>query len=267
MSKPRDGECWASADWLHGPLAEWSRNPMRMDPKNESVWIVRAQAGDARARDLLASRFARMVGTVAAREWAPGYALDDLIGWGFVGLIQCIDTFDLSKSKRLINYAVYAAWTAIRKAKRHCGPPPAAGGGDGPDRPDPAPGPAERAERAERAEAVGRALARLHWRESAALRLRYGIGDGPECTFDEIGKFLNVSKERARQILARAERHFRQMAILEGLPHGPCKGSPCVDADPARRDPGGPRDHAPARPGVGDGLSRTPSHSVSYQVR
>nr|BAS01949.1 RNA-polymerase sigma factor [Amorphochlora amoebiformis] len=48
------------------------------------------------------------------------------------------------------------------------------------------------------------ALSYLSDRESAVLRLRFGLDDGNERTLEEIGEFLNVTRERARQIEIKA---------------------------------------------------------------
>jgi len=51
---------------------------------------------------------------------------------------------------------------------------------------------------------VERALAPLSDREKEVLRLRYGLGTDREYTLEEIGRRLSVTRERVRQIEARA---------------------------------------------------------------
>ena len=46
-------------------------------------------------------------------------------------------------------------------------------------------------------------------RERDVLRLRYGLDDGREKTFEEIGQIFNVTRERIRQIEAKALRKLR----------------------------------------------------------
>ena len=46
-------------------------------------------------------------------------------------------------------------------------------------------------------------------REVKVLRLRYGIGDGKPRTLEEVGKVFNVTRERIRQIEAKALRKLR----------------------------------------------------------
>ena len=56
---------------------------------------------------------------------------------------------------------------------------------------------------------VERALAPLSDREKEVLRLRYGLGADREYTLEEIGKRLQVTRERVRQIESRALQKLR----------------------------------------------------------
>jgi RNA polymerase primary sigma factor len=67
-----------------------------------------------------------------------------------------------------------------------------------------APSPEEEAIRGQMAEEVERAMAPLNEREREVLRLRYGLGLDRELTLEEIGRRLSVTRERVRQIEARA---------------------------------------------------------------
>jgi RNA polymerase primary sigma factor len=67
-----------------------------------------------------------------------------------------------------------------------------------------APSPEDEAIRAETVGEVERAMAPLNERERHVLRLRYGIGLDRELTLEEIGQHLSVTRERVRQIEARA---------------------------------------------------------------
>ena len=46
-------------------------------------------------------------------------------------------------------------------------------------------------------------------REEKVLRLRYGLDDGKSRTLEEVGKEFNVTRERIRQIEAKALRKLR----------------------------------------------------------
>ena len=52
-------------------------------------------------------------------------------------------------------------------------------------------------------------LSTLTPREERVLRLRFGIDDGRTRTLEEVGKEFNVTRERIRQIEARALRKLR----------------------------------------------------------
>src|SRR6476619_8543995 len=56
---------------------------------------------------------------------------------------------------------------------------------------------------------VTRALAPLSDREKEVLRLRYGLGTDREYTLEEIGRRLSVTRERVRQIEAKAVSKMR----------------------------------------------------------
>ncbi len=64
--------------------------------------------------------------------------------------------------------------------------------------------PEETAIRSELAEEVERAMAPLTDREREVLRLRYGLGADHELTLEEIGRRLSLTRERVRQIEAKA---------------------------------------------------------------
>jgi RNA polymerase primary sigma factor len=58
-------------------------------------------------------------------------------------------------------------------------------------------------------EQVGRVLDTLNPRESRVLRLRFGLDDGRSRTLEEVGKEFGVTRERVRQIEAKALRKLR----------------------------------------------------------
>ena len=78
-----------------------------------------------------------------------------------------------------------------------------------------APQPYEELVRRELKETVDDLLARLEPRQRQVLRLYYGMEDGVCRSFEEIGKIMGVSKERARQIKRQAMDKLQRLG--EGL--------------------------------------------------
>lgn len=64
--------------------------------------------------------------------------------------------------------------------------------------------PEEAAMRGQMAAEVERAMAPLNDREREVMRLRYGLGTEREYTLEEVGRRLGITRERARQIEAKA---------------------------------------------------------------
>ena len=56
---------------------------------------------------------------------------------------------------------------------------------------------------------VHRVLETLDMREKEVIRLRFGINDGQSRTLEEVGRYFGVTRERVRQIEAKALRKLR----------------------------------------------------------
>jgi RNA polymerase primary sigma factor len=80
-----------------------------------------------------------------------------------------------------------------------------------------APSPVEAAIRANPRELVRKVLATLTPREEQILRMRFGIGQKTDCTLEEVGKLFAVTRERIRQIEAKALRRLRQTGRSSNL--------------------------------------------------
>jgi len=74
---------------------------------------------------------------------------------------------------------------------------------------DKTPGPAESATRQLLKEQITAALGVLSDREREVLEMRYGLLDGQDRTLEEVGKHFGVTRERVRQIEAKALRKLR----------------------------------------------------------
>ena len=72
---------------------------------------------------------------------------------------------------------------------------------------------------------IGKALAGLSYREREILRLRFGLADGYTYTLEEVGSIFSVTRERVRQIEAKAVEKLRDPSVdghlAEYLDHEP----------------------------------------------
>lgn len=66
-------------------------------------------------------------------------------------------------------------------------------------------------------EQIEKVMKSLKEREAEVLRLRFGIGDGVPHTLEEVGKIFKVTRERVRQIEAKALRKLRHPARAKNL--------------------------------------------------
>jgi RNA polymerase sigma factor (sigma-70 family) len=66
------------------------------------------------------------------------------------------------------------------------------------------PSPADEAEKTEQMSELRDMLRFLSYREREIIKLRYGLGDGYNYTLEEVGHILGLSRDRIRQIEAKA---------------------------------------------------------------
>jgi len=64
---------------------------------------------------------------------------------------------------------------------------------------------------------IEKVLATLSQREAGVIRFRFGIGDGCPRTLEEVGLIFNVTRERVRQIEAKAIGKLRSPARTQAL--------------------------------------------------
>ena len=66
------------------------------------------------------------------------------------------------------------------------------------------------------ADEINRLLAPLDEREATILRLRFGLGRGSPRTLEEVGRHFNLTRERIRQIEAKAMSKLRHPSVDNG---------------------------------------------------
>ena len=66
-------------------------------------------------------------------------------------------------------------------------------------------------------EQINQVLSTLTDREEKVLRLRFGLEDGRSRTLEEVGQMFNVTRERIRQIEAKALRKLRHPSRCKRL--------------------------------------------------
>jgi RNA polymerase primary sigma factor len=64
---------------------------------------------------------------------------------------------------------------------------------------------------------INKVLKTLSYREREIIKLRYGLGDGYSYTLEEVGHIFKVTRERIRQIEAKAVRKLQQPARSQEL--------------------------------------------------
>ena len=87
-------------------------------------------------------------------------------------------------------------------------------------------------------------LDRLTDRERTIIEMRYGLGDREPATLDEVGRHFNVTRERIRQIEAKALAKMRHPSTPGGLRElavswRPCDGRNLKRSSPTPRAPSG----------------------------
>jgi DNA-binding CsgD family transcriptional regulator len=110
------------------------------------------------------------------------------------------------------------------------------------------PRPADSASQEMLRQRIEHVLRTLTYREREILKLRYGIGDGYTYTLEEVGRIFKVTRERVRQVEAKAIRklqHPVRARKLQGFVDGPVELPPRGaitdrhDPRPGRRGGGG----------------------------
>ena len=203
--------------------------------EEEKELALAVEAGDIEAKQRLAEANLRLVVSIAKRYVGRGMQFLDLIQEGNMGLMKAVDKFDYSKGFKFSTYATWWIRQAITRAiadqartiripvhmvetinklvreqrnlLQELGQDPT---------------PEQIAERMDMTpdkvretrivlrEQLDEVLDTLTDREENVLRLRFGLDDGKMRTLEDVGKVFNVTRERIRQIEAKALRKLRQ---------------------------------------------------------
>jgi RNA polymerase primary sigma factor len=195
-------------------------DPDRPDPGDLDE-IERLQSDALAVKNRIVETYLRLVVSIAKTRVRAGCDLSECVSDGNLALIQAVDGFDFARGNK---FSTYATW-AIRNKLARTGQRlfrlrahPFALYEASLTAPDPGARELELEEAQNRRRTVARRLlGRLDKREQRILASRYGIGGAPELTLAQIAHELAISKERVRQIEARAHAKLRELARREAF--------------------------------------------------
>ena len=219
-------------------LKEIGRVPL-LSSDEEINLAIRIADGDVAAKQRLSEANLRLVVSIAKRYLGRGMQFLDLIQEGNLGLIKAVEKFDYTKGFKFSTYATWWIRQAITRAiadqartiripvhmvetinkvkkvqsqllHQNGHEPSADEIAAEIDMPvDKVPAPADAASHTMLREQLSDVLSTLTPREAKVLKLRFGLEDGRSRTLEEVGKEFNVTRERIRQIEAKALRKLR----------------------------------------------------------
>jgi RNA polymerase primary sigma factor len=228
---------------LSAYLREIAKLP-RLTVDEERALALRIQSDrDEGALSRLVESNLRFVVSYAKRYRGLGVGFLDLIHEGNLGLIEAAKRFDPGRNVKFITYAVWWVRESMMHvlaeqtrafsfppklfAELHSAPedvslndPIGAGGGDRSTRELADLLPLEQIAIEDEMihqsdlDELASALSELDGKEREVMALRYGLDDDEEHTLQEIGDRLHLSRERVRQIEARAKEKLRRSAKL-----------------------------------------------------
>jgi RNA polymerase primary sigma factor len=207
---------------------------------DEKALIIAAQAGDIQARDTIIKANLRFAIQVARGYQGMGLELEDLIAFANVGLFEAVDRFDTNKDFKFITFAVWYIRAELQKALNdlsrvvripsHKTATEAqsiksihtpVGDDDNKE---------TYADRFLEAEAVKssrdkadfvfdlqRALSQIPEKQRIAICMNYGIGYEYAKPMEQIAEELNITGERARQLVRLGEQSLRSLPGIKLL--------------------------------------------------
>ena len=202
--------------------------------ESEKVLIDAAQAGGLKARNAIINSNLRFVIQVARGYQGMGLPLEDLVAFGNIGLFEAIDKFDCSKNVKFITFAVWYIRAEIQKAlndlsrtvripshrtqtEEYGTKSIHAPVGDDEnsetyaDRYLPADDTVSLRDRQDFKYDLQRVLSQLPDKQRKAVTLFYGIGcEFPQC-MERIAEELQVTGERARQLVRAGEKALQKL--------------------------------------------------------
>lgn len=211
-----------------------------IDKEKEQKLAERIQAGDRQALNELVAANLRFVAQVARSYQGMGIAMEDLIGFGNIGLFEAATRFDPSRNIKFISFAVWYIRAEIQKAlndfSRTVRIPSHKTRSEeyGEVSTDVQINDEENSdtfgsrylqaeevkgdfERQQFQNELARLLEQINAKQAEALVLFYGIGQEYPLCMEAIAEKLEVTGERARQLVRAAEKSLRSVAGSESL--------------------------------------------------
>jgi len=173
------------------------------------------------AKRQLSGGYLRLVVSIAKKYHNRGQSFLDLIQEGNTGLMRAVDKYEYRRGFKFSTYATWWIRQAITRAIA-----------DQADHSVESPinvatqemlsveSPINAATQEMLKDKIDQVLKNLTYREREIIKLRYGLGDGYTYTLEEVGRIFNVTRERVREIEAKAVRklqHPIRSRQLEGF--------------------------------------------------
>ena len=226
------------------PTAESTTQYLKDIKKRNGLTLAQEQelisAGTVAARNKLIESNLKFVIQVATKYQGMGLTLEDLIGFGNIGLFEAAEKFDASKNLKFITFAVWYIRAEIQKAlndlSRTVRVPShltataeysvksiSTPVGDGEnketyaDRYLAAESTKSGRDKADFKYDLDRALSQLKPKQREAVCRFYGIGFEYEQCMEQIAEEMNVTGERARQLVRQAENALKALPGIKLL--------------------------------------------------